>query len=1421
MKSFAKCLGWLTILLATSLSQLHAQISEGGVPYSISNSVGRNAIPSVLMPPIYLSKLQREDKQDEENGQPPRFGKKFDVQLNLNNSGLWEILPNGNRLWRLHIHCPNALSINLVFNDFWLPEGGKLFIYNEEQTHILGAFTAQNNKGNRNFGTGLIYGEAVILEYYEPQKVANQGSIQIAQIVHGYRYIQLNPPQQRGFGDSGACNINVICPEGDDWRNEIKSVALMLMVNRICSGALINNTRRDGMPLFLTANHCLPDTLDAINNPNADNFVFYWRYESPDCSPSQDGPQLTTSGATVLANSASGGHVSQSDFALLRLIENPASEYDVYFAGWDASGNIPASATGIHHPKGDVKKISHENEILTITDYGGFGFLGDATHWRVNGWASGVTEGGSSGSPLFDDATHKIVGVLSGGGSACGTIFNLSDYYGRLAWDWCRDTTDARRRLKDWLDPNNSGITDLDGEYNPHCNRVIPISCGATVTDNTTGGINSMATYNCWDYMTGPEHIYQVTTTEVSEIKAELKNAPFSSVLILENCDSQSCLDKGFFNASYEGIPDTYYVVVDGSFGKKGPYELEVTCTPICDNAIPIQCNETLSGTTIGKKKIIDKYSCTPWNESGPEVIYSITTTQPGDLTASLTNMTGNLDVFILNACNPDSCLTKGNYNAVLENAPPGTYYIVVDGYEGAEGDYQLTVTCGDLDCSNAVPLECGAIYTGNTSAESNKVMLYDCLTFSSYTGPEKVHTVTTTEPGDLTVFLDAHNGNSLGVFILSDCDPKQCVANGVTTATYANAPPGLYYIVVDGANGAKGSYDLQIVCSNNSALDCSNAIELNCGQSYWGSLLGASNQVNDYSCSDWNEGSPEQIYKVETSQPGDIIVQVSSLNGNGLNAYILTACNPNACVAGGSSLVTYENAPPGIYYIVVDGYTGAANLFNITIKCSDNNTVDCSNAQEILCGQTVWGSTFFSTNNVSQYNCASQNWSGPENVYAITTTEFGNITATIEVAFGGDLDVLILDACNRFSCEAVGNTQATLNNAPPSRYYIVVEGFEGAKGTYNLNVECSSICDAAIPIHCGQIYNGNTSVGSDGISQYNCQPEKLFTGREVVHVLQINNTRDIVAKLTLPGNPLLLDLDVFILDVCNPDACLAYGDNEAIAFNAPPGTYYIVVDGAYDFNRNYSLEIECIPPFICVLPFNTTCANAFPVSISEDYCEIYELNYNNECVIPSEDNLPPCAQDAVQSLWFQFKAPECGYVEIMPLYGTASWLSFAVYEECETIEIACFDNGEYGLVQGLTPGKIYYLQAWSNETDAGTFNICLRSACGRDNMEVTFPEISNTPSRLLSKPTETVLKLFPNPVRYHVTIEYEVLENTLVSFSLYDSKGRLVKVLHESQQSQGIYQLKKRVNDIEEGIYFLQFKTHYQTYIERLIIVH
>ena len=451
------------------------------------------------MPPVDVAALLEEDAQEEKQGVPFRFGFPHDVNYDLTNSGIWEDLADGSRVWRLAIKCPGAYSINIVYDLFDVPDGSRLFVYPGDRSMVLGAFGSHNNKEHGMFATSPTRGETCVLEYHVPPSADRTGQITISRIVHGYKDVFYNRPGKdiTGFGDSGECNINVKCPEGEAWQNEVRSVAMIVTWDgtRLCSGALVNNVREDQTPYFLSANHCLG---------SESTWLVIFNYESPRCDNVDAVNWESVQGTTLRATN------DYSDFALVELSEQPPDSYNVFYSGWDAIDTAADSSVAIHHPSGDIKKISLDFDPLVSTDY--FLYVGES-HWRVGAWELGATEGGSSGCPLFN-YEHRIVAQLHGGQSACKRL--KPDWFGKFSKSW--DYTDQpSSRLMDWLDPDGTGTRSLDGLDPFKPSFVADVTIGnIPLLVNFTG--SSPEPVDQWTYTFGddesafeqsPSHVYE------------------------------------------------------------------------------------------------------------------------------------------------------------------------------------------------------------------------------------------------------------------------------------------------------------------------------------------------------------------------------------------------------------------------------------------------------------------------------------------------------------------------------------------------------------------------------------------------------------------------------------------------------------------------------------------------------------------------------------------------------------------------------------------------------------------------------------------------------------------------------------------------------------------------------------------------
>lgn len=421
-----------------------------------------------------------------------RFAIGRDLAVNPTSYGSWSAKADGSAVWKFDVTTTDAAHLNFGFNPFHLPAGAVLTIRSADGSKSIGPFTEKENADSHQYWTPVLLADNAVLELSVPAGLESQVQLNLVRVGHGYR----------GFGatakhcKSGACETDVAClSAGDPWNNPRRSVgAYTVSGTDTCTGSLVNNTANDRRMLFATASHC-----GISSNSIAAQVVVYWNYESPTCrrpgsaasgtvvprpSTTQNGNLFIAQTANPYAGSAPAGN--RSDWTLIELAGAANPAYNLFWAGWDrrevaatcAAPTDPTLTTGlcasIHHPAVDEKRITFVEANMTTGNTGS----AVGVHWRAN-WdptppqlpnfpaggtlPASVTEPGSSGSPLYN-ASQRMIGVLSGGPSACGsTGANLADFYGKLshAWEGLGTTTTA---MKTHLDPVGGGTAEfIDG----------------------------------------------------------------------------------------------------------------------------------------------------------------------------------------------------------------------------------------------------------------------------------------------------------------------------------------------------------------------------------------------------------------------------------------------------------------------------------------------------------------------------------------------------------------------------------------------------------------------------------------------------------------------------------------------------------------------------------------------------------------------------------------------------------------------------------------------------------------------------------------------------------------------------------------------------------------------------------------------
>lgn len=454
----------ISIVISFLSLPLQAQISRGGEPASFRmEKSAKNEKTYSPKIPFLLENNGILEKQCTAY----EFGKilPFDQKLRDPNFGSRITDRDGNTIWTATISSENALALGLYFSDFYLPKGAELFVYSPDKEQVIGSFSDLNNTKTGMFATELIFGDKLVIEYYEPASVTGLGHFTIDEVLHAFRGIS-DLKNANGFGSSGSCEVNVECSEGTDYEKQINSVVRLLIREEgssfWCTGSVINNVENDRTPYILTADHCAADA----STSDLNQWIIYFNYQSATCAnPGAEPSSNTMTGATKIAASSNSGTMG-SDFYLVELQQNIPVNYNAYFMGWERTGDGSTNGVSIHHPQGDIKKISTYTSDLITTTYSSGGFVGSTNGswevvWNSTANGHGVTEGGSSGSPIYSQDGF-LIGTLTGGWASCSALTS-EDYYGKFDFHWDKNGSTNNTQLKPWLDPNNTGTMFLSG----------------------------------------------------------------------------------------------------------------------------------------------------------------------------------------------------------------------------------------------------------------------------------------------------------------------------------------------------------------------------------------------------------------------------------------------------------------------------------------------------------------------------------------------------------------------------------------------------------------------------------------------------------------------------------------------------------------------------------------------------------------------------------------------------------------------------------------------------------------------------------------------------------------------------------------------------------------------------------------------
>ena len=719
-----------------------------------------------------------------------------------------------------------------------------------------------------------------------------------------------------------------------------------------------------------------------------------------------------------------------------------------------------------------------------------------------------------------------------------------------------------------------------------------------------------------------------------------------------------------------------------------------------CDD---LQCGSVRYGNTANGSNTNKQYLCSYNLMDGKEIIYEFIKKANQSAVFHLSEVKSDLDLFLLSKNDPDFCVKYSSKNGVsydniyLEaSAPPGIYYVVVDGFDPDDSSYKIEVQCdkpaGSLDYTKAKDIKCGTPEYGNTNSGFSKNQFYGSGSPTYYEGKEIVYKFISTIDGglevilsdltkDLDLFLIDQNGNVLNPresSIQALLEEEEILLGSVEKGK-------VYYIIIDSPLGLEGEYKLEVNCypvcvgpDCNNCLNppcipdpphCNERIKLNCGVKTPGDTRKSKySEIVAYGCGNTARGK-ELLYYFELATAQNVEISLTDiLPGFNLDLFLLDSCSrfkANCLGFGDKSNNSDEkitvNLNAGVYYIYVDGYKPRdESTFNLLIKCVgiecdknpimlsfDTSNVNCSYNIEVkpkdgvppytykwstgetlskltgvppgkyvvtvtdkklcskvdsvlvnssckpACGVAIKGNTEFGKSNYYKYDCSDHKMDGNEIIYEFDNPSTQNVVISL-TDLVQDLDLFLLeyvtpmnpDRCVKSSTRTDGSYESIfVENLPKGKYYIVVEGYNKRESSFTLKIDCPKPrgfldCANAQNVECNKTYSGNTMLGVANNNYYEGKSPVYYDGKELVYkFVAPQGTSRVKAYL----EKLTSDVDFFLVENCgnNVKATRASTEsnlsNEVILFSPIAGkTYYFVVDNPKGLEGAFNLRIVC-----------------------------------------------------------------------------------------------------------------------------------------------------------------------------------------------------------------------------------------------------
>lgn len=907
---------------------------------------------------------------------------------------------------------------------------------------------------------------------------------------------------------------------------------------------------------------------------------------------------------------------------------------------------------------------------------------------------------------------------------------------------------------------------------------------------------------------TGPDLVYRLELDSDARLKATVTRDAASPdfkpvVYVRRDCEDVSIPNELACGASNSGVSTVsvtwlpqgvYYLFVDGQQGTSGGFTLDVETAPALKNDTCAEPEPLVFDASGIARVSADTTNATRTNDgtcnsaSGPDLVYSFELSGTKDIEVVVTPATGSgyrPNLYVRRDCELKNtelaCVAAPREEITglfLPGLGQGKYYLWVDGYNGTNfGAFTMTVTATEPPdapvnniCRGAIELDFDsvtrqAVVDGDTRHASNDTAGTCADNYNALNGGEVFYQLNLTQAAMVIAKVTRAATASTylpAVYIRSDCesdlpaDEKACArqSSGVATAMVRALPRGTYYVVVDGAQGTRGEFTLEVSLLPPLTNDnCTLPDEL----VFDGGGVARVRADNTWAIGDMdgtcNGGSgPDLVYTFTLSADKAVAVEMAAASGSTIrpNVYLRrTECGVKtaqvACALatanGGTASLSIPMLGAGTYFVWADSYgSSSKGEFDLTVtlsapaKPSPANDV-CTGATQLGLDATTKAVTLTDQETVYAHNdyagtCDAS--AGGDLVYTFTTIDPHKLVAKVtrDASTSTFTPVVYL----RRDCGPSGSagevtcvkgsgatTIATVNNLAAGTWYLFVDGVD-YPGKFNLEVTLSDPASGPANESCyapqllqftgDTVQVTGTTLGAQSEATGSCA---AAGAPDVVYYFSTSDERRITAKVTPVGTS--YQPAIYMRPNCSSSdelfcvkASKAGAEATGIVKRAPASTYYLWVDGvSSSTSGDFTLEVTAaIPP---PRPVNNTCASAtqlaFGVQVSGDTSEA-DLTYG--------PNLPAaCSSRSV-------KGPDVVYsytptadgaftVKLTPSnFDAVLWYSVGTCSMAGCVADA--DKGGIGAAESLTvtngvAGTTYYFFVDGyNEGSAGTFTL-------------------------------------------------------------------------------------------------------------------